>query len=369
MGVTKMPRKVRAAVCFAINEPMRIEEVTLADPGPGQVLIRLIATGLCHSDQHVLDGSHAAQLPMILGHEGIGEVVEVGEGVDDFVAGDRVIPFLVPDCGTCPLCLSGRTNQCVQFQARMMAPTTPFTLDGVPVAQFMGIGSFAEMTVVHADMLTKVSVDANPAQACCIACGVTTGLGAAMISAKVQPGTSVAVFGAGGVGLSVIQGARLAGATKIIAIDLNNRKRDVALALGATHFVNPGEVGDAVAEVRRITGMGADFAFECVGVPALARQALESTNPAWGLGVCVGVMPTGTELSVTPIALMMGRHWTGSFMGGAKRQDVGRFVDMFVAGDYSLDEIVSHRLALDEINRGFEMMKSGEAVRSVVEFA
>jgi S-(hydroxymethyl)glutathione dehydrogenase/alcohol dehydrogenase len=328
----------------------------------------MIATGLCHSDQHVLDGSYAVQLPMILGHEGIGDVVEVGAGVEGFAPGDRVIPFLVPDCGKCPLCLSGRTNRCVEFQARMMAPTTPFSLDGTPIAQFMGIGSFAEMSVVQADMLTKVPVEAEPSQACCIACGVTTGLGAAMISAKVGPGSSVAVFGAGGVGLSVIQGAKLAGATTIIAVDLNDRKREVAMAIGATHFINPREVGDAVAEVQRITGMGADFAFECVGIPALARQALEATHPAWGLGVCVGVMPTGSELSIIPGTLMSGRHWTGSFMGGAKRQDVGRFVDMFVAGDYSLDDIVSHRLSLDEINCGFEMMKSGEAVRSVVEF-
>jgi S-(hydroxymethyl)glutathione dehydrogenase/alcohol dehydrogenase len=364
-----MPHLVRAAVCFAPHEPMRIEEVILADPGRDQVLLRMIASGLCHSDQHVLDGSHkAAQFPIILGHEGICEVIEVGEDVKDFARGDRVIPYLVPDCGKCPLCLSGRTNQCIEFQARMMAPTTPFTLDGEPVAQFMGIGSFAEMSVVYADMLTKVPIEANPAQACCIACGVTTGLGAAMISAKVQPGTSVAVFGAGGVGLSVIQGAKLAGATTIIAIDLNERKRKVALSLGATHFVNPGEVGDAVAEVRRITGMGADFGFECVGVPALARQALEATHPAWGVGVCVGVMPTGSELSTTPMNIMTGRHWTGSFMGGAKRQDVARFVDMFVAGDYSLDEIVSHRLEFSDINRGFEMLKSGESVRSVIVF-
>lgn len=364
-----MPRNIRAAVCFATNEPQRIVEVTLADPGPGQVLIKLIATGLCHSDQHVLDGSHQTALPIILGHEGIGEIVEIGEGVTDFAVGDRVIPFLVPDCGKCPLCLSGRTNMCVEFQARMAAPTTPFSLDGQPVGQFMGIGSFAEMTVVQADMLIKVSELADPVKACCIACGVTTGIGAATISARVSPGTSVAVFGTGGVGLSVIQGARLAGATTIIAVDINDAKRSVAEELGATHFVNPRDVGDAVAEVRRLTGMGADFTFECVGIPALARQALEASNPVWGLSVCVGVMPTGSELSTVPFNLMSGRHWTGSFMGGAKRADVGRLVEMFVAGDYSLDALVSHRLKLEEINHGFAMMKSGEAVRSVVEFA
>jgi S-(hydroxymethyl)glutathione dehydrogenase / alcohol dehydrogenase len=363
-----MPRQVRAAVCFAVDEPQRIVELTLADPSPGQVLVRLIATGLCHSDQHVLDGSHITELPIVLGHEGIGEVVEVGEGVTEFAVGDRVMPYLVPDCGKCPLCLSGRTNLCVEMQKRMAENATPFSLNGDPVKQFMGIGSFAELTVVQADMLTKVSVEADPSKACCIACGVTTGLGAALITAKVQPGTSVAVFGVGGVGLSVIQGAKLAGATTIIAIDVNESKHNVALAMGATHFVNSREVADAVAEVRSITGMGADFAFECVGIPDLARQALEATNPAWGLGVCVGVMPTGSMLSTVPFTIMTGRHWTGSFMGGAKRQDVARFVEMFVRGDYSLDELVSHRLKLGEINMGFAMMKSGEAVRAVVEF-
>lgn len=363
-----MPRQVRAAVCFAPNEPQQLIEVTLADPGPGQVLVRFIATGLCHSDQHVLDGSYVTAMPIICGHEGIGEVVEVGEDVTEFASGDRVIPFLVPDCGKCPLCLSGRTNMCVEFQARMVANATPFTLDGKPVHQFMGIASFAEMSVVHADMLTKVPLEADPSQACCIACGVTTGIGAATISAKVQPGTSVAVFGAGGVGLSVIQGARLAGAKTIVAVDLNESRRAVALEVGATHFVNAGQVADAVVEVRTLTGMGADFTFECVGIPGLATRALEASNPFWGVSVCVGVMPTGAQLATVPFNLMSGRRWTGSFMGGAKRQDVRRFVEMFVAGDYSLDAIVSHRIRHEDINRGFEMMKSGEAVRSVIEY-
>lgn len=364
-----MPRQVRAAVCFAPHEPQRITMVTLADPGPGQVMVRMIATGLCHSDLHVIDGLFPERFPCILGHEGLGEVVEVGEGVTDFAPGDRVIPFLVPDCGQCPLCLSGRTNMCAEFDARRAAGITSFSLDGEPVAQFMGIGSFAELTVVHADMLTKVPEEADPALACCIACGVTTGIGAAMISAKVTPGASVAVFGVGGVGLSVIQGAKLAGATTIIAVDLNETRRDVAARMGATHFINSREVEKPVAEVRRITGMGADFGFECVGIPELASQALQSTNPYWGVGVCVGIQPVGAQVSTAPFNLINGRHWTGSFMGGAKRQDVGRFVEMFVAGDYCLDELVSHRLKLEDINHGFAMMKSGEAVRSVIEFA
>ncbi|MET0179068.1 MAG: alcohol dehydrogenase catalytic domain-containing protein [Novosphingobium sp.] len=363
-----MSRQVRAAVCFAPNEPQQIVELALADPGPDQVLVRFIATGLCHSDQHVLDGGYVTAMPIVLGHEGLGEVVEVGEGVTEFAPGDRVMPFLVPDCGKCPLCLSGRTNMCVEFQKRREANATPFSLDGKPVFQFMAIGSFAEMTVVYADMLTKVPVEADPSLACCIACGVTTGIGAATISAKVSEGASVAVFGAGGVGLSVIQGAWLAGAGTIIAVDLNESKREPAIAVGATHFVNAGDVADAVAEVRALTGMGADFTFECVGIPALAGQALEAANPFWGVSVCVGVMPTGSQLATLPFNLMSGRRWTGSFMGGAKRQDVRRFVEMFTAGDYSLDAIVSHRLKLEDINRGFAMMKSGEAVRSVIEY-
>ncbi len=230
----------------------------------------------------------------------------------------------------------------------------------------MGLGTFAQQTVVAADMLTKVTPAARADHACCIGCGVTTGLGAALVTARVTKGASVAVFGVGGVGLSVVQGARIAGASRIIAIDTNSARAGIARALGATEFVNPREVDDVVAHVHKLTGLGADFAFECVGVPSLARQALESTNPAWGLGVCVGVMPAGEQLSAAPFTLMSGRRWTGSLMGGAKRQDVARYVDMYVAGDYSLDELVSHRLKLEEINRGFDMMRSGEAVRSVV---
>lgn len=362
-----MSRTVKAAVAFAANEPLRICEVELADPKAHEVLVRFIATGLCHTDAHVLDGSIPQAFPVILGHEGIAEVVEVGEGVTDFAPGDRVIPYLVPDCGTCAFCTSGRTNLCVQFRARRMAGATPFTCEGLPVSQFMGIGSFAEMSVVAADQLTKVSKAAAPDLACCIACGVTTGLGAVQITAGVEAGASVAVFGTGGVGLSVVQGAALSGATTIIAIDIAEAKREPAMAAGATHFINARDV-DAVAEVHRLTGLGADFAFECVGQTALAVQALEATNPAWGVGVCVGVMPAGAKLSVEPTSLVMGRRWTGSFMGGAKRADVARYVEMLASGELQLDHLVSHRLTFDEINRGFDMMKTGEAIRSVVLF-
>jgi S-(hydroxymethyl)glutathione dehydrogenase/alcohol dehydrogenase len=361
-----MTRLVRAAVAYAPNEPMQILEVELRDPGPGEVLVRFLATGLCHSDLHVLDGSLDHPFPVVCGHEGLGEVVATGPGVEGFAAGDRVVPFLVPDCGKCPFCLSGRTNYCLEFANRQDPAQSPFRLNGQPLARFMAIGSFAEMSVVAADQLTRVSPAAAPDQACCIGCGVTTGIGAALISAKVSPGSSVAVFGVGGVGLSVVQGARLAGAGTIIAVDVNDTKREVAMSMGATHFLNPREVEDVALAIQGLTGAGADFSFECVGKPALASVALAATNPAWGVAVVVGVMPTGSHLTCEPNQLLIGRRWTGSFMGGAKRSDVARYVDMFVAGEIRLDDLVSHRLRHEEINRGFEMMKSGEGVRSVV---
>ncbi|MES2042769.1 MAG: zinc-binding dehydrogenase [Pseudomonadota bacterium] len=360
-----MPVATRAAIAFAPNQPIELREVELIDPGPGQVMIRLLATGLCHSDLHVLDGLTYPQFPVVLGHEGVGEVIALGEGVDDFAIGDRVVPFLIPDCGKCALCTSGRTNLCVEFGARIARGHSPFLLDGEPIKAFAGIGSFAGKTVVMADMLTKVNPAARPDHACCIGCGVTTGIGAALITAKVTPGSSVAVFGTGGVGLSVIQGARIAGAARIIAVDRNPAKEAVARVLGATDFINPAEE-NPVVRIQAMTGAGVDFSFECVGIPDLARQALEATHPAWGVAVCVGLMPAGAEISAPPMLLVTGRHWTGSLMGGAKRQDVARFVDMYMAGDYDLDPLVSHRLTHDDINRGFDMMRSGEAVRSVV---
>lgn len=361
-----MSRTTRAAVAFAPNEPMQIREVTLADPGAGEVLVRFIATGLCHSDLHVLDGTLAQRFPAILGHEGIGEVIEVGPGVTEFAPGDRVIPFLVPDCGECIYCRSGKTNFCAEFPARRQAEESPFSLDGQPVYPFMGIASFAEMSVIRADMIARVSPEARPDQACCIACGVTTGIGAATITANVNPGASVAVFGAGGVGLSVMEGARLAGASTIIAVDRNPAKEAAARQSGATHFILAGGEVAPVRQIRRIAPPGVDFGFECVGVPALMSDVIAATNPAWGTAICVGIMPDDSAFTVPTGNMTLGRALKGSYMGGAKRQDVTRFVDMFVDGRFSLDHVVSHRLALDQVNEGFAMMKSGEAVRSVV---
>lgn len=358
----------RAAVAFAPNQPLEIREVTVRDPGPGEVMVRLAATGLCHSDLHMMDGKGTERFPTVFGHEGIGRVSAVGDGVEGFVVGDVVMPYLVPDCGVCPFCKSGRTNLCVKFGAFRQTPWQPFTLDGEPISAFMELGTFSECTVVKQNMLTRVNPKADPKYACCIACGVTTGVGAALETAKVKPGSTVAVFGAGGVGLSVVQGARIAGAGRIIAIDNNPAKEAVARAMGATDFIDARSVENIVAHLFKLTGTGVDYAFECIGIPSLMRQALESTNPAWGMAINVGVVDAGKELSTLPNTLVTGRHWTGSLMGGAKRQDVARYVDMYVKGEIRLDDLVSHELRLDDINRGFDMMRSGEAVRSVILF-
>lgn len=358
--------KTRAAVAFALNEPMQVMEVDLAEPGPGQVMLKMLASGLCHTDLHLLEGKMTQDFPFIPGHEGLGEIIALGEGVTGFALGDHVIPYLVPDCGVCVYCTSGRTNLCVEYGARRNSARTPFSLGGVPMRCFMELGTFAEHTVVAADCIVKVPKHARPDHTCCIACGVTTGLGSALIRAKVTPGSSVVVFGAGGVGLSTMQGARIAGAGRIIAIDTNPAKEAVARSSGATDFINPREIENIVEHIIGLTGMGADFAFDCVGHAKLAEQALEMCHPAWGVAMCVGVVPEGQTVSTLPTRLLSGRTWTGSMMGGAKRQDVARFVDMYLAGEFSLDDVVSHRLTLDEINHGVEMMRTGESVRSVV---
>jgi len=363
-----MPIQCKAAVAFAPNEPLQVRTIEVADPGAHEVMVRLQATGLCHSDLTMMEGKGSVTFPMVFGHEGFGEVIAIGPEVTAFAVGDTVIPYLIPDCGQCPFCKSGRTNLCVQFGARRQSPWTPFSLDGKPVATFMGLGTFSEVTVVKDDMLTRVNREASPKYACCIACGVTTGIGAVLNTAKVEPGASVGVFGVGGVGLSVVQGARLAGAGRIIAIDANPAKEEVARRMGATDFVAARSVDNLVAHLFGLTGTGLDYAFECVGSPALMRQALEATNPAWGVAVNIGVVEAGKELSTQPNTLVTGRRWTGSLMGGAKRQDVARYVDLFVRGDIDLDSLVSHTITLDDINRGFDMMRSGESVRSVILF-
>jgi S-(hydroxymethyl)glutathione dehydrogenase/alcohol dehydrogenase len=360
-----MPVKTRAAIAFAPNEPLQVREVDLADPGQGQVMIKMLATGLCHTDLHILEDKMPHRFPAILGHEGVGEIVAIGPEVEGFALGDRVIPFSVPRCGKCPLCLSGRTNLCVEFGQRNNSESTPFSLDGKPIYYFMELGTFAELSVVYADTLAKVPHAARPDHVCCIGCGITTGVGSALLRARVSPGSTVAVIGCGGVGLGAIQGARIAGASRIFAIDVNRSKEVAARASGATDFIDPAE-GDLVAAIQGATGGGVDFAFDCVGIPRLSEQALEMTHPAWGVALCVGMSPQGAQVSTSPVNLMLGRSWTGSIMGGATVHDVERFVAMYMAGEITLDEVVTDRLSLDHINDGLDMIRTGQTVRAVV---
>jgi S-(hydroxymethyl)glutathione dehydrogenase/alcohol dehydrogenase len=364
-----MPVESRAAVLFAPHEPLRIETVTVADPGPRDVLIRLDAASLCHSDLGYIDAKFPHPLPAILGHEGIGTVVRTGNDVTAVAEGDVVIPYLLPDCGECPYCLSGRSNFCVQL-GRSYAPGFPtwFSLDGTPVHGMLSLGTFSEYLVVPQDQVQKVDAQAPRGQASCIGCGVTTGVGAAILTAKVEPGSSVVVFGMGGVGLSTVQGARIAGAATIIAVDLNPDKEAAARAMGATHFIAAGEL-DPVAEVRRITGIGADYAFECAGHPTAFQQGLASLSVGgWAKMTTVGLIPDDVPIPATWTD-MSGRNWQHCLMGGAKRQDVAGFVDWFMQGKLDLSAMVSHEIALDEINHGFDLMRQGKVNRAVIRYS
>jgi S-(hydroxymethyl)glutathione dehydrogenase/alcohol dehydrogenase len=357
----------RAAICHAPNAPMRIETIAVADPGEAEVMIRLLATGLCHTDLHFMEGHGKQSFPAVFGHEAIGRVIKCGPGVTGLAPGDMVLPYLLPDCGECAFCRSGKTNFCAQFIGRAGRPS-PYTLNGQPIAAFMNIGAFSDVVVVPQDMVVRVPATVPPDTTCCIACGVTTGMGAVLLAAKVQAGETVAVFGAGGVGLSAIQGARIAGASRIFAVDTNPAKEAVARKLGATDFINPAAGGDAVAQIMQATGLGADYSFECAGNTKLMCQAIDAVNPAWGMAYQIGLLPPEASLSITAQTMAIGRGWTGSLMGGAKRQDVAHFVDLFTRGDIDLTDIVSHRLRLDDINEGFEMMRTGKSVRAVILF-
>lgn len=364
-----MPHQIRAAILTQAGRELQIGKVTLADPRRGEVRIRMLRASLCHSDLHAIDGHIDQIFPVVMGHEGCGEVAELGKDVRGLAVGDRVIPYLVPDCGTCAYCRSGRTNLCKRFVEGRLANDTRFSRDGQPIYAFQQLGTFAEQIVIPADMVVRIDAHADPEIASCIGCGVTTGFGAATITAGVLPDSSVLVVGCGGVGLSAMQGARMAGAATIIATDVNPAKEEIARKLGATHFILAERGTDLVEEVRQIVPLGVDYALECVGNLGLARQALDATNMAWGRAVCVGVLPKGTELSTAPINLMLGREWTGSLMGGAKRADVARFVALYQSGDLILDAMVTDRHPLADINRGFQLMREGKSIRSVVTFS
>jgi S-(hydroxymethyl)glutathione dehydrogenase/alcohol dehydrogenase len=360
--------KTRAAIALSPEAPLAIETVDLDGPREGEVLIQVKATGLCHSDLHVFKGNVPWQFPAVLGHEAAGVVVECGPGVTAFAPGDHVIPFLIPRCGKCAYCASAKTNLCVEALARLRPREGRFSFKGQTLTQLWGLGTFAEYTVMPADTIAKVRSDAPFDPICYIGCGATTGLGAALFAAKIERGSSVVVFGLGGIGLNVVQGARLAGARMIVGIDTNPAKEAIARQLGATEFLDPTTVPKLTSHLMKLTGGGADYSFECIGHPTTMRQALECTNPAWGESYVIGVAPQGADVCATPAHLMLGRHWTGCYMGGARLDRLPEIVDWYMERKIELDSLVTHRFTLEQINEGFALMKRGESIRSVITF-
>ncbi|WP_448661578.1 alcohol dehydrogenase catalytic domain-containing protein [Sphingomonas sp. CJ20] len=363
-----MPINVKAAVFHGPGQPLTIETLELADPGEDEVLIRVLATGLCHTDLHVIDGHQPQPVPAVLGHESTGIVVRTGSAVTDLAPGDKVVPFLLPECGVCANCRSGKTNICVRLRERTAGGFTRFSQDGAPVHTFVGLGTFADHIVVKADRVGKVRGDARPEGACYAACGGATGLGS-VTHAGVDAESVVVVFGLGGIGLNVVQGAKLAGAKTIIGIDLNPEREAIARDMGATHFLNPSLEADIVAAVMAITGGGATHSFECVGVPAVMRQAVDVTHPAFGHCTLIGIAPASAELSLSIQGMSMGRTVGGVLMGGIKpKSTLGAIVADYADGRVRFDELVSHRLPLERINEGFDLMRQGKSTRTVIVF-
>ncbi len=367
--------KTRAAVAWKAGAPLTIETIDVRGPRPGEVLVEVMATGICHTDAYTLSGADPEGLfPAILGHEGAGIVRELGAGVTTLKVGDHVIPLYTPECRQCKTCLSRRSNLCTAIrstQGKGVMPdgTSRFECRSADVFHYMGCSTFANFTVLPEIALAKVREDAPFDKICYIGCGVTTGLGAVMWTAKVWPGANVAVFGLGGIGLNVIQGAKLVGADKIIGIDLNPSKRALAETFGMTHFINPDEVGrdKVVQAVVDITDGGADFSFECIGNTTVMRQALECTHRGWGESIIIGVAGAGQEISTRPFQLVTGRNWRGSAFGGARgRTDVPKIVDWYMEGKINIDDLVTHTMPLDEINTAFDLMHEGKSIRSVV---
>src|SRR5216684_3557060 len=365
---------VRAAIAHKAGAPLTIETVQLAGPRHGEVLVELKATGICHTDKYTLSGADPEGLfPAILGHEGAGIVVETGPGVSSLRKGDHVIPLYTPECRECEYCLSQKTNLCqkirvTQGQGLMPDGTSRFSLKGERVLHYMGTSTFANYTVVPEIALAKIREDAPFDKVCYIGCGVTTGIGAVINTAKVEPGANVVVFGLGGIGLNVIQGARLAGANMIVGVDVNPGRKALAESFGMTDFVNPKEVeGDLVPYLVNLTKGGADYSFECVGNTTLMRQALECAHRGWGKSIVIGVAGAGQEISTRPFQLVTGRVWKGTAFGGARgRTDVPRIVDWYMDGRINIDDLITHVLPFDQINEGFELMRRGESIRSVV---
>lgn len=368
--------KTRAAVAFEAKKPLEIVELDLEGPKPGEVLVEIMATGLCHTDAYTLDGLDSEGLfPCVLGHEGAGIVREIGAGVTSVKPGDHVIPLYTPECRQCKSCLSRKTNLCTSIrftQGKGVMPdgTTRLSYKGQPIFHYMGCSTFSNFTVVPEIALAKIREDAPFDKACYIGCGVTTGVGAVVNTAKVEPGSNVIVFGLGGIGLNVIQGARMVGADKIIGVDINDAKEEWGRRFGMTHFVNPRHVeGDIVQHLVALTEGGADYTFDCTGNITVMRQALEACHRGWGVSVVIGVAESGKEISTRPFQLVTGRVWKGSAFGGARgRTDVPKIVDWYMNGKIEIDPMITHVLPLDDINKGFDLMHAGKSIRSVVVF-
>jgi S-(hydroxymethyl)glutathione dehydrogenase/alcohol dehydrogenase len=367
---------VRAAVAWKAGAPLTIETVQLDGPKAGEVLVEIKATGVCHTDAFTLSGDDPEGLfPAILGHEGAGVVVEVGAGVTSVKPGDHVIPLYTPECRQCEYCLSQKTNLCqairsTQGQGLMPDGTSRFSIGGKPLFHYMGTSTFANYSVMPEISVAKIRPDAPFDKVCYIGCGVTTGIGAVIYTAKVKPGSSVVVFGLGGIGLNVLQGARMAGAGMIVGVDLNPGRKALAEKFGMTHFVNPKEVeGDLVAHLVNLTKGGADYTFECVGNVKLMRQALECCHKGWGVSTIIGVAGAGQEIATRPFQLVTGRVWQGSAFGGARgRTDVPKIVDWYMEGKINIDDLITHVMPLERINEAFDLMHEGKSIRSVVTF-
>ena len=368
--------ETRAAVAHEAGKPLTIETIQLEGPRAGEVLIEVKATGICHTDAYTLSGADPEGIfPSVLGHEGAGVVVEVGPGVSSVAVGDHVIPLYVPECRNCEYCTSGKTNLCqaireTQGKGLMPDSSSRFSAGGETLFHYMGTSTFSQYTVVPEIAVAKIRPDAPFDKVCYIGCGVTTGIGAVINTAKVEPGANVVVFGLGGIGLNVLQGCRLAGADTIVGVDINPAREELAKKFGMTHFVNPSEVeGDLVPYLVDLTGGGADYSFECIGNVEVMRQALECCHKGWGESVIIGVAGSGEEIATRPFQLVTGRVWKGTAFGGAKgRTDVPKIVDWYMEGKINIDDLITHKMPLERINEAFDLMHEGKSIRSVVEF-
>ena len=365
--------KVRAAIAVEAGHPLVVDQIDLEGPKLGECLVRLAATGVCHTDAFTLSGEDPEGLfPAVLGHEGAGVVEEIGAGVESLEVGDHVIPLYTPECRQCEYCLNPKTNLCqsirtTQGQGLMPDGTSRFSLDGKPLKHYMGCSTFSNYTVLPEIAVAKIREDAPFDKVCYIGCGVTTGIGAVAFDAKVEPGSNVVVFGLGGIGLNVIQGARMVGANKIIGVDLNPAKVELARKFGMTDFINPRDVDNVVEAIVDMTNGGADYSFECIGNVTTMRQALECCHKGWGESVIIGVAGAGQEISTRPFQLVTGRVWRGSAFGGARgRTDVPKIVDWYMDGKINIDDLITHTMPLEDINKGFDLMHAGESIRSVV---